>query len=222
MKSKKFTASVISVVLLLTGASSALLAQQTASSARSISENVGAERIVNIDVLRQKLRRYHDCTCTCGCYTRDLDLQADRAIAFLHRRVAHKRAGEKLAMVLDIDETALSNYEELNQSSFTYVKRDFYAWIDTAKAPAIPGTLRLFNEARKLGVSVFFITGRPESQRGRNGAKPQAAGLHELADVDDAFGGGCGSGDDFIQIFDARPDYRGGLQTDSERRRPME
>jgi acid phosphatase len=156
-------ASIMFAALQLSGAGSLLIAQQTSSRTRS--ENARAERIANIDALRQKLRQYHDCTCTCGCYAHDLDLQANRAIAFLRRRVAHKRADEKLAIVLDIDETSLSNYEELNQSSFTYVKRDFNAWIETAKAPAIPGTLRLFNEAQKLGVSVFFITGRPESQR---------------------------------------------------------
>lgn len=156
---------IISAVLQLSAAGSILVAQQAATATRTISESARAERIANIDVLRQELRQYHDCTCTCGCYTRDLDQQATRAIAFLHRRIAHKRAGEKLAMVLDIDETSLSNYEELSHSNFTYVNRDFNAWIDTAKAPAIPGTLRLFNEAQKLGVSVFFITGRPESQR---------------------------------------------------------
>ena len=165
LKGLRSVAFILGAALQLSAASSGLIAQQTASSTRSTIENAGAERIANIDVLRQKLRQYHDCSCTCGCYAHDLDSQVDRAVAFLHRRAARKRAGEKLAVVLDIDETSLSNYEELNQSSFTYVKRDFNAWIDTAKAPAIPGTLRLFNEAQKLGVSVFFITGRPESQR---------------------------------------------------------
>ena len=141
------------------------LTQNAPPNRHIITQNISAERVVNIDVLRQTLRQYHDCTCTCGCYAHDLDAQANQAIAFLRRRVARKHANEKLAMVLDIDETSLSNYEELNQSSFTYVKRDFNAWIDTAKAPAMPATLGLYNEAQKLGVSIFFITGRPESQR---------------------------------------------------------
>ena len=129
------------------------------------SQNVAAERIVNLDVLKNEVKQYHDCTCTCGCYARDLDAQADRAIAFLHRRAADKSATEKLALVLDIDETSLTNYKELQQSGFNYVQRDWNAWIDTAQAPAIAGTLRLYKEAQKLEVSIFFITGRPESQR---------------------------------------------------------
>jgi len=129
------------------------------------SQNAAAERIVNLDVLKNEVKQYHDCTCTCGCYARDLDAQADRAIAFLRRRAAQKRAAEKLALVLDIDETSLSNYKQMQQSGFSYVNNDWNAWIDTAQAPAIPGTLRLYKVAQKLGVSVIFITGRSESQR---------------------------------------------------------
>jgi acid phosphatase len=141
-------------------------AQQAGTKPRQVfSQNVAAERIVNLDVLKNKIKQYHDCTCTCGCYARDLDAQADRAIAFLRRRAARKGATEKLALVLDIDETSLSNYAELQQSGFNYVKRDWNAWIDEAQAPVIPGTLRLYKEAQKLGVSVLFITGRSELQR---------------------------------------------------------
>ncbi len=129
------------------------------------SQNAAAERIVNLDVLKNEVKQYHDCTCTCGCYARDLDAQADRAIAFLRRRAAQKRVTKKLAVVLDIDETSLTNYKELQQSGFNYVQRDWNAWIDAAQAPAIPGTLRLYKEAQKLGVNVIFITGRSESQR---------------------------------------------------------
>ncbi len=127
--------------------------------------DAAAERIPNLDLLKAELKSYHDCTCTCGCYAHDLNLQADRAIAFLRSRAAHRRPHEKLAMILDIDETSLSNYKELLQSGFTYRKPEFDAWVNSAQAPAIPGTLRLYREAQRLGVAVFFITGRPTSQR---------------------------------------------------------
>lgn len=143
----------------------------------AFSTNAPAERILNIDVLRKQLKQYHECTCTCGCYSHDLDVQADRAIAFLRRRVAHAGPNQKLAMVLDIDETSLSNYQQLLQSGFAFNKNAFDAWVDTAQAPAIPGTLRLYNEAQRLGVSVFFITGRPESQRGVTERNLQAQGF---------------------------------------------
>ncbi|HET7104817.1 MAG TPA: hypothetical protein VFI20_12075, partial [Terracidiphilus sp.] len=41
------------------------------------------ESLPNLDKLKDRLRRYHDCTCSCGCYAKDLDAQATRAMAFL-------------------------------------------------------------------------------------------------------------------------------------------
>lgn len=123
------------------------------------------EAIENLDTLKAEVQRYHACTCKCGCYTNDLNLQADRAIAYLQKRVAHRGSNEKLALVLDIDETTLSNWREMIQAGFAYDKKAFDAWVDTASAPALPGTLRLYQEAQRLKVSIFFLTGRPESQR---------------------------------------------------------
>jgi acid phosphatase len=129
------------------------------------SVNAKAEHLPNIDFLKGELKQYHDCTCTCGCYTKDFDGQAEKAIAFLTRRAARREQGEKLAMVLDIDETSLTNWEELLKADFAYDDKAFTVWEETAKAPALGGTLRLYKAAQRLGVSVFFITGRPEGER---------------------------------------------------------
>ena len=150
-------------------------AQQPAQ--QSFSSDTAAERIPNLDKLKAELKQYHDCTCPCGCYAHDLDLQAGRAIAFLRQRAAHKRQGEKLALVLDIDETTLSNYQELLKEDFAFNKDVFDAWAVSAQAPAIPGTFRLYKEAQKLGVSVFLITGRPEDERDATARNLRAQGF---------------------------------------------
>jgi acid phosphatase len=142
-------------------ASLPLLAQQ--NSPHSFAPLSAGERIPNLDTLKDRVRQYHDCKH--GCYSSDLDLQADRAIKFLLRRASHRRTGEKLAVVFDIDETTLSNYEEMLKVGFAYDANAFNAWVDQASAPAIPGTLRIFKQAQQLNVSVFFLTGRPEKQR---------------------------------------------------------
>lgn len=130
-----------------------------------ISENSAAEQIPNLGKLKAEVKRYHACACTCGCYARDIDQQADRAIAFLRQRAGHKGANEKLALILDIDETTLSNYQQELSADFGYNEAAFDAWIHTARAPAITGTLRLYKEAQRLDVSIFFITGRNETER---------------------------------------------------------
>jgi predicted secreted acid phosphatase len=136
-----------------------------------------AEQIPNLDNVIAELKQYHDCTCKCGCYAHDLDTQADRAIAFLRRRAAHQGSQEKLAVVLDIDETSLSNYQEMLRANFAFEAKAFDTWVNQAAAPAIPGTLRIDKEAQRLGVAVFFITGRRDSERAATERNLRAQGF---------------------------------------------
>ena len=138
---------------------------QATHSQQALHLSVAAENVANLGTLKLKLQRYYACTCECGCYQKELDHQAQVAIDFLDRRAAHQKPDEKLALVLDIDETSLSNYKEMAAQDYGYVASAFDAWEDSAQASAIPGTLRLYQEARRLGVSVFFITGRGEPHR---------------------------------------------------------
>ena len=80
------------------------------------------------------------------------------------------------ALVLDIDDTALTNWEVIQADDFGRIINGrctalpegpcgWAAWDLLGRAPVIEPTLRLFRQARALDVAVFFITGRPESQR---------------------------------------------------------
>ncbi len=135
----------------------------------------------NLGKLKTRLIAYHTCTAKHGCYAADLDRQCDLAISLLQRRVARARAGEKLALVLDIDETALSNWDEEMQDDFGYIANDWNDWVDKKQAPAIAGTLRLYKEAIAHGVSIFFITGRGESQRVATADNLKSAGYDHWA-----------------------------------------
>jgi len=119
----------------------------------------------NLGLLKNELKEYANCTGTHGCYAADLTAQTSRAAFLLDVVVDAAKKGEKIALVLDIDETSLSNMPNMEADDYGFIAADFNNWVMEAKAPAIPGTLALYNEARKLGVAVFFITGRDESQR---------------------------------------------------------
>lgn len=81
----------------------------------------------------------------------------------------------KPALVLDIDETSLSNWPEMLANKFAYYPDGpchlpkgpcgMIAWDRMAEAKPILPTLELFKLARSMGVSVFFITGRHERER---------------------------------------------------------
>ena len=119
------------------------------------------EPLENFGVERYKLAEYGECTGDGGCYWADLDTQYKRAQSELTKALAAKKPGDKLAVVMDIDETTLTNYCEMRREDFGLVSPMYQQWeISPEAATAIPGALRLFNQARAAGVAVFFITGR--------------------------------------------------------------
>ena len=138
---------------------------------------VAAEPMENFGVARYRLEDYAECVGTGGCYWADVDAQTKRAEVALDGLVAGRKAGERLALVLDIDETSLSNYCEMKREDYGFLATMFNAWEVSSEADmALPGTLRLFNRARAAGVEVFFITGRPGDQKAATAKNLEAAG----------------------------------------------
>jgi hypothetical protein len=86
---------------------------------------------------------------------------------YRRKQVCRERLPERIAgkpaMVLDIDETSLSNYAGLDATNFTGA--GLVPGAATGTSPAIAATLELYRYARERGVAVFFITGRPEIAR---------------------------------------------------------
>ena len=79
-------------------------------------------------------------------------------------------------MVFDIDETALSNWEAIKANDFGRVfdgpcdelpkgPCGWLAWDLRAESTVIPPTMEIFTTAKDRGATIFFITGRDESQR---------------------------------------------------------
>jgi predicted secreted acid phosphatase len=134
----------------------------------------------NLDLLKDRLTKYHECK-ESNCYYPQIDNQSDKEIQILKRRATKAKPGEKLALVLDIDETSLSNWDEEKQDNYGYIADDWNAWVKRRACTAIPGTLRLYQEAEKDKVAVFFITGRPEDEREDTAANLKAVGYIEWA-----------------------------------------
>jgi len=72
---------------------------------------------------------------------------------------------KKLAVIFDIDETCLSNYNILKSMHFPQKRQQlleiFQKYIKHQKPQAIPPTLDLYQYCLDNYYSVFFITGRP-------------------------------------------------------------
>jgi predicted secreted acid phosphatase len=130
---------------------------------------------------------YHDS----GAYARDLTMVARRAGDWIAERAP---SASRPALVLDIDETALSNWEVIKLDDFgrpiagscdpgSGGPCGWAAWDQLGRDPAVEPTLQVFRAARAANVEVFFITGRPEDQRSateRNLRKVGFAGYARL------------------------------------------
>ena len=120
-----------------------------------------------------------------GRYDADVARVAGDALAWLEMRAPQVA---KSAIVLDVDETSLSNWPayRLNQwarivdgpCDLAHGPCGVRAWQAMARDPAIAPTLQLAERARTLGVAVFFVTGRPPALRAATERNLRAQGYH--------------------------------------------
>ncbi len=125
--------------------------------------------VPNVGDARAKAIAYHNS----GAYMRELTKVDAAAFDYIRRRA--KRVN-KPALVLDIDETSLSNWAELAANGLIFRMPGpcdqlpkgpcgLVAWQQMAQADGIAPTVRLAAEAQKMGVTLFFLTGRHEAVR---------------------------------------------------------
>src|SRR5215471_21070343 len=123
---------------------------------------------LNIDKVKEVLLAYQ-----AGDYDGDVAAVFAAARAYVEGRAG---AVSKPALVLDIDETSLSNWANIKANNFGFIADGvcdrlpngpcgFRAWIQQGVAPVVKPALDLFNAAKAKGVAVFFITGRRDSER---------------------------------------------------------
>lgn len=121
-----------------------------------------AKELKNLTLVKETYIKYHDS----GEYQKDQTKVTDQAMLYLKNMLASeqkKHSNKKLALVLDIDETSLSNYTDLLSLDFGGTKEQRSEVGD--KDTAIQPTLELFRYAKANHVAVFFITGRKEHSR---------------------------------------------------------
>lgn len=114
--------------------------------------DVGESSTTGAGELSTALAKYHDS----GQYEGDLASVDQAAESYLDGHLAGRG---KPAIVLDIDETSLSNYTGLVASGFT--AEGTVATAAGGTGTAIAPTLALYHDAIARGVAVFFVTGRP-------------------------------------------------------------
>jgi acid phosphatase len=165
--------------LLLSGIAAAIVAVACAHAPHARDEARGEPQ--NLGRLKAELIAWHD-----RAYATDLAAVAGEAERYV---LARAPEAKNPALVLDIDETALSNWDQLLANDFGYFRAggcDFLPkgpcgtlkWDELGRASAIAPTRHLFDAARAANVTVFFITGRREAERAWTEQNLSSAGYH--------------------------------------------
>lgn len=114
-----------------------------------------------------------------GAYRSGIAAVAMQAKAWIEQRVAS--GGAKLTVVFDLDETLLDNWSYLTAMDFGYVHREWDGWVEEGRALAHDSVREVFVAARKLGIEVIFLTGRPEQARAATEKNLRAIGCGDFA-----------------------------------------
>lgn len=125
--------------------------------------NVYAAEPDNLSEAINQIQQYHDS----GAYDHDLNEAVGEAKRYLAERVKQNAAStnpKKLAIVLDIDETSLTNYPNMKKHGFTQEQTIIDAYVKEGDAPPIKQTLDLYQYAEQNNVAVFFVTGRRQHE----------------------------------------------------------
>lgn len=115
----------------------------------------------NIVESKRELNYYVDS----GAYDAGIASAAAAATDWVKQRAGKRQSGERLAMVVDIDETALSNMPYMRRLDWGYESTTWKAWLIDATCPAIVPVKDLCSTAADLGIAIFFLTSRTEGSR---------------------------------------------------------
>ena len=129
----------------------------------------------NLHIAKDRVKQYHDA----GTYLKDQQAVIQLAKRYVLKRVEHNHTTalpRKLAIVFDIDETALSNYQHMLAYDFGGNHALYDQWEGLADDPAIQPTLDLYKTALRNKVRICFITGRPEKLREKTIRNLKSAG----------------------------------------------
>lgn len=118
----------------------------------------------NLTLVKNELRNYYNS----GLYQKELNEIITKAQKYIDQQAEinqKEKSPKQLALVLDIDETSLSNYKYMIERDFGGNRKLYHQDILSADAPAIKPMLDLYRDAQAHNIHVFFVTGRNESER---------------------------------------------------------
>lgn len=136
----------------------------------------------NLSHLKTEIIAYHDS----GAYEKEVTKALAPATRYIIERAKandKSKTHQKLAIVLDIDETSLSNYDSIVGRDFSDDKQKVHQHMNAGDAPVIKPMLSLYNTALQHHVAVFFVSGRTKDLKAATEKNLKATGYHGWAGI---------------------------------------
>lgn len=112
---------------------------------------------LNLTTAKDRVKAYY----SSGEFDRDVNRVVDHALLhFSCDAGLNTDSEEKRTVVFDIDDTVLSNYDDMRKIEFGYISKLFHDWVLRADAPAIKPVRRLYDHLVDCGYHIVFLTGR--------------------------------------------------------------
>ncbi len=158
MEKRTLAGAILAALLLIPAAGNAQVTAPPASPgpcpAPACTAPIESSQLQNLGQLEDEIKAYY----LNGSYDTEVGRIESDATRYVDKRVS---AGvKKPALVLDIDDTALSTVGYELKYEFGYDPKTWAAYAVSPGFPAIAATLALAKHAQAEGVTVFFITGR--------------------------------------------------------------
>jgi acid phosphatase len=110
------------------------------------------EELLNLTTAKDLVKNYYEG----GQYDKELD----EIVADAKKKFSKVEVKSNSAVIFDIDDTALLNYNASKMMGFGYVKSMVDDWVSSAEVPAIPQVKDLYDYLLQRDVKIIFLTGR--------------------------------------------------------------
>ncbi|MDR3667050.1 MAG: HAD family acid phosphatase [Ignavibacteriaceae bacterium] len=112
--------------------------------------------LVNLQTAKKNVAKYYES----GEYSNDVKKIISDAENDINKLDIHSNS----AVVFDVDETSLSNYESIKKIYFGYDPVKWDNWINEAKAPAIPEVKQFYDFLLLKKIKIIFLSSRNSTQ----------------------------------------------------------
>ncbi|MFO7526613.1 MAG: HAD family acid phosphatase [Ignavibacteriaceae bacterium] len=110
------------------------------------------EELLNLTTAKDIVKHYYE--------DGQFDKELDKIVADAKKQFDKIEVKPNSAVIFDVDDTVLLNYEGSKKMGYGYVKNMVDEWVSTAQVPAILQVKDLYDYLLQRNVKIIFLTGR--------------------------------------------------------------